>query len=317
MKRRESILSFSCLIALTASGLTATAQDSPRPREGREKDVRIFIEKDGAAGHMAPGVTFFEDFIIHDPYSFLASEMSFAPRKVVKGAPFSAEAVTETTRTLSDGNRIVRSTTKKIYRDSEGRTRREESAGSFGPWMIADEQRQRIFINDPVAGTHFVLDPKNRTAGNAWIGMPSEGAEGNRHIVRINRSEQGMKTEVIDLNKKKESNGMDERTESLGKQNVEGVEAEGTRTVNTIPAGAIGNERPIEIVSEQWYSPELQVVVKHRHFDPRMGESLYRLTNINRADQPAHLFQVPSDYTIKDRSNEIKRRVKIHREEKY
>jgi hypothetical protein len=88
--------------------------------------------------------------------------------------------------------------------------------------------------------------------------------------------------------------------EQLGKQNIEGVEAEGTRTTVTIPAGEIGNERPIEIVSERWYSPELQLVVMTRHSDPRFGETTYKLTNINRTEPAKSLFEVPSDYTIKE-----------------
>lgn len=89
-------------------------------------------------------------------------------------------------------------------------------------------------------------------------------------------------------------------TESLGKQTMEGIEVEGKRTVTTIPAGAIGNERPIEIVSESWYSPELQTVIMSKRTDPTSGETNYRLTNIRRGDPDASLFQVPSDYTVKE-----------------
>ncbi len=81
---------------------------------------------------------------------------------------------------------------------------------------------------------------------------------------------------------------------------IEGVEAEGTRTTMTIPAGEIGNERPIEIVSERWYSPELQLVVMTRHSDPRSGETTYKLTNINRTEPAKSLFEVPAGYTIKE-----------------
>ncbi len=95
-------------------------------------------------------------------------------------------------------------------------------------------------------------------------------------------------------------NNANEVKEQLGKQNIEGVEAEGTRTTVTIPAGEIGNERAIEIVSERWYSPELQLVVMTRHSDPRSGETTYKLTNINRAEPAKSLFEVPSDYTIKE-----------------
>ncbi|HEY1403787.1 MAG TPA: hypothetical protein VGB05_06655, partial [Pyrinomonadaceae bacterium] len=89
-------------------------------------------------------------------------------------------------------------------------------------------------------------------------------------------------------------------TESLGKQMIEGVEAEGTRTTITFPAGMMGNERPINIVSERWYSAELQTVVLTKHSDPRFGETSYRLTNINRSEPSRTLFEVPSDYTVKE-----------------
>jgi hypothetical protein len=89
-------------------------------------------------------------------------------------------------------------------------------------------------------------------------------------------------------------------TEQLGKQIIEGVLAEGTRTTETIAAGEIGNERPIEIVSERWYSPELQLVVMTRHSDPRSGETTYKLTNINRAEPVKSLFEVPAGFTVKE-----------------
>ena len=88
------------------------------------------------------------------------------------------------------------------------------------------------------------------------------------------------------------------KNEDLGTQMVEGVQATGTRTVMTIAAGEIGNERPIEVVSERWFSPELQVVVMTKNSDPRVGETIYRLTNISRAEPPHSLFEVPADYTV-------------------
>jgi hypothetical protein len=95
------------------------------------------------------------------------------------------------------------------------------------------------------------------------------------------------------------SGSANEVKEDLGKQIIEGVEAEGSRTKVTIPAGEIGNERPIEIISERWYSPELQLVVMTRHSDPRSGETTYKLININRGEPAKTLFEVPADYTIK------------------
>ncbi|HXW16044.1 MAG TPA: hypothetical protein VEN79_16170, partial [Terriglobia bacterium] len=87
---------------------------------------------------------------------------------------------------------------------------------------------------------------------------------------------------------------------SLGRQTVEGVPAEGTRSTITIPAGQIGNEQPIQIVRETWYSPDLQVVVMRKVSDPRTGEETFRMANLSRAEPAASLFQVPPDYKIID-----------------
>src|SRR6266851_9468698 len=89
------------------------------------------------------------------------------------------------------------------------------------------------------------------------------------------------------------------KTESLGTQTIEGVNAEGTRTARTIPAGEMGNEKPITIVSERWYSTDLQMDVRSAHSDPRFGDTTYTLTNIQRSEPDASLFVVPSDYTVK------------------
>ena len=91
---------------------------------------------------------------------------------------------------------------------------------------------------------------------------------------------------------------LDSKEENLGMQVIEGVSAEGTRTTVTIPAGQIGNEQPIVTVSERWFSPDLQTVVMTKRSDPRMGTTTYRLTNINRSEPAASLFQIPADYKV-------------------
>lgn len=266
-------------------------------------------------------------------FVFMASE-SFGG-KTVKGAPYSAEAVTESIQTLADGNRIINRTTSSVYRDSEGRTRRDQSLKGLGILGGAGEEPvQTIFINDPVAGVTYSLDSRSRTAhksvpftfeftkkadgtvstieGRTFEfkvapGAAAGTASGNVIMtaplpppgpgVRVPHPEEGATTFVF---RSKSANANDVKEEQLGKQTIEGVEAEGTRTTMTIPAGEIGNERAIEIVSERWYSPELQLVVMTRHSDPRFGETTYKLTNINRAEQAKSLFEVPSGYTVKE-----------------
>jgi hypothetical protein len=255
----------------------------------------VFFEQEVEAGH--PGdVTF----------TFVASEMGFG-EKAVKGSPYSAEAATETVQVLSDGNRITRKNTTQVYRDSEGRTRRDQSLGTIGPWVAAGEPRQTVFINDPVAGVHYVLDPRERTA--AKLPFPRfDNAKGGTAPTRKLLGNRIAGVEGVGVRKVEAVLQTDEaQKESLGKQVIEGIEAEGTRSTVTIPAGKIGNELPIQIVSERWYSPELQVVVMSKHSDPRFGETVYKLTNINQSE-PAHsLFELPPDYTLKDEPQFIRR----------
>lgn len=266
---------------------------------------------------------------------FIASE-SFGG-KTVKGAPYSAEAVTETVQTLGDGNRIVNRITSMVYRDSEGRTRREQSLKGLGIFGPGEEPLETIFINDPVAGVTYTLDTRSHIAhksapfrfefstkpggpavegqrfelkvppgaaaatGNVLVtappGAPMPHPDVEQLALRTQTAATGGATFVFRTN----TPNTNAVKEDLGKQNIEGVEAEGTRTTVTIPAGEIGNERPIEIVSESWYSPELQLVVMTRHSDPRTGETTYKLTNINRSEPARSLFEVPPGYTVKDR----------------
>jgi hypothetical protein len=257
-------------------------------------------------------------------FVFLATEMTFGG-KLVKGAPYSATAVTESTQTLSDGNRITNKSSAAIYRDSEGRTRREQTLRAIGPFVKSGVGPQTIFISDPVAGTSYTLDPESRIARKmpplrfkfeTKLPPPPDGktgpAEDKHYRVEV-------QPDVV-FEKKVAEGGIamgwtaarneNVKTESLGKQNIEGVEAEGNRTTVTIPAGEIGNEREIQIVSERWYSPELQTIVMTRHSDPRFGENTYRLTNISREEPARMLFEVPADYTVKEGPEPLKYRMR-------
>ena len=80
---------------------------------------------------------------------------------------------------------------------------------------------------------------------------------------------------------------------------MEGLRVDGRRTTTTIAAGTIGNDLPITIVSEEWVSPDLQVLVMTQRTDPRSGDSTYRLVNVVRSEPDASLFEVPSEYVVK------------------
>jgi len=332
----------------------ATAQDATQQQQGKaqtkERDViiernEVIVTGPGAEGHMPPPA---EIMSVGKPGSgdnfvFVSSEMSFGG-KTVKGAPYSAQSVTETVQTLADGNRIVRKNTASVYRDGEGRTRRDQTLGAIGPFGVQGDPPQTFFINDPVAGINYILDPRSRIARK--LAQPrwelEQKSGGVRAIVTTQapKDSRGVSLSKVPMDEYVASSGSpganvvtvrrsgsqsfiydnpapgaigeapqvfhysndaaDAKTESLGKQTVEGVEAEGKRTTTTIPAGKIGNEQPIQIVSERWYSPELQTVVMTRRSDPRFGETTFRLTNINRGEPARSLFEVPADYTVKE-----------------
>lgn len=345
-------------------------------------------------------------------FKLLGSRLNLG--KTVKGAPYSATAITESNQTLSDGNQIIHRDEAAYYRDSEGRTRIEQTLKKIGKWVAAGDPKRIVMIADPVAGYYYSLDPNERKATksplfnrvarplfrgdeverqkSAWERQLKsledqekkqrqaleDQWEKRRRDLDEQRSKPGQMSDeewtkqkrMLEEQRAKEKEAFDEqrekarerleqnlkerkerleqdaarrkqdasspkpipanslikpqptasaeakhaatatqsvqtvqsvngkKTESLGKRVVEGVEAEGTRTTSTIPAGEIGNTLPINVVDESWYSRELQVPVMTRHHDPRSGDNVFRLTNINRSEPARSLFEIPDGYTI-------------------
>jgi hypothetical protein len=237
--------------------------------------------------------------------------------RITKGAPYSGDAVTEFTQVLGDGNRIQRKTVTRTFRDSEGRTRRETTNTVNGVEKVS------VTIVDPVGGASWVLDPEARTAvqsrsfvaagaggrgAGAVEGVPGPrgggggGGAGGRGGAVALPSTAPPTVSGTAVTRARVAEGDDQPArEELGQKSIEGVMADGSRTTTTIAAGKIGNAQAIKIVSEQWFSPDLQVLLMTRHSDPRTGETVYRLTNIVRGEQDRSLFEVPADYTIQDR----------------
>jgi hypothetical protein len=205
--------------------------------------------------------------------------------KVVTGAPLSADLAVTRDTTLADGNRIHTENHTKIYRDADGRVRREIGFELNTPATGA-AKRSMIVITDPVAGKRYMLNPQNKTA----------------HVMPLAPPKHGQGPPPPDGEAGQDFAGHDNANvnrEQLGTKAINGLQAAGTRVTRTIPAGKIGNEKPIEVVTERWYSTDLQLPLTSTHTDPMMGTVTTNLTNINRTAPDASLFQVPSDYTVK------------------
>lgn len=215
---------------------------------------------------------------------FIGAELRFGD-KLVKGQPFSAETVVEDNRRLYDGTAVTKQSRGAIYRDTSGRTRREQPLDNVGGFaIVGDDSKPQmlVFINDFAANVQYFLDLNNKIARASGLG------EGPRAPRANGDGPPPAKGDAPD----------EAKSESLGTRMIEGVSCEGTRTTFEIPTGQIGNAKPIQVVSEKWFSPELQVVVLSRHLDPLAGEHLFKLINIRRTEPDTDLFAVPQGFKI-------------------
>lgn len=237
---------------------------------------------------------------------------------VVKGKPYSADTSTETVQTLPDGNRIVHRTVSKFYRDTDGRTRREETFGNVDPEHPTPHE-VKVFIDDPVTGTAFVLDPGSKTAdkmqrSRKLLDERSADDDGTRMMIKslndTEAAEQGTPKRILFNVRDDRSSNPDALSfvisdenreitkEDLGTRNIEGVDCNGTRRTSTIPAGAIGNEKPIAIVTETWFAPAIGAVVESTSDDPRFGKTTYKLANVQLSEPARTLFEPPATFKI-------------------
>ena len=252
-------------------------------------------------------------------FQFVGAEPAVSAQ-IVKGAPYSLEATVDTEQTLADGNRIAHHQVVHVYRDSEGRTRREETLAAIGPWAASGTPPTLVTIQDPVSGATYSLDPKNKIATKLPIGLSityrTTGVHTVAEGVGISTSPADAKSPVSDTVFYTGAIGAggvavqdgiasatakpDETSESIGKDTIAGFSADGLRLTTIIPAETMGNERPIEITRERWFSPELQIVLRSKQTDPRFGVTTYEVTRLDRAS-PAHsLFEIPRDYKIRN-----------------
>jgi hypothetical protein len=302
MNRIAILLLSACVMA----GSVAAQESAPKEK------VRTFtFTQNEPITMMAPFGMMQGESLPEGKIEFFSAEMAGAG-EVVTAAPYTATATTESTQVLADGNRIVNKTSSFVARDSQGRTRRETDLHRIGTMQI--DSPKTVFINDPTTHTQYIFTPGG---GEATKVVRSEGnwKEGPQIIELRKTREQRLKDKTIvtvqgahEGQQSKESSEQVKR-EDLGTQTIEGLSAQGKRETVTIPAGQIGNERPIEIVTETWFSPDLHTMVLRKHSDPRVGDSTYRLTEIKRNEPDASLFQPPAGAKVS-----IERTLELHKE---
>jgi hypothetical protein len=217
--------------------------------------------------------------------------------KTVTGKPFSATEERQTIQVLGDGTRIDKKETDKYFRDTQGRTRTERNNG------------ETIVISDPVDGFNAELNTTNKSAHKMIVRMRTiTGPASAPNVAFIEKQQAEIATtasmaqgQTLVFNRSEPLAGKEPRnaaTEDLGTQMINGVPAQGTRSTITIPAGQIGNDREIKVVSERWFSNDLQMLIKSSNNDPRFGETTYQLTNVIQGAQDPTLFQIPADFNV-------------------
>jgi len=177
------------------------------------------------------------------------------------GAPYSADEVHERGKPDSPG-KLERTEVDRIYRDGEGRIRRE--------MPVSHSNLHVVQIEDPVGGWMIVLDPQAKVA----------------HRVKVARNH------VYPLSKSTSPSRPLGSDQSLGTRMIEGFQANGTRSVMQMDAGPS--------ITDLWHIPELSVLVETKQTLPRSGVFIVRLEHLQRGDPDPALFEIPQDYKIAD-----------------
>jgi hypothetical protein len=220
------------------------------------------------------------------PVRFDSALRSFERRRT-KDAAFSAEVRVENALPVRDGGTTTRKTTYLIYRDSEGRTRRD----------LTSERTVTSVINDPVASSTYLIDHRSSVVRRLPL---VTGNEVDSQPSVVQAKVRGMAPGFVNLDAQRSqvpklvvSRAQVTQKEQLGQREIEGIITEGTRYVVTTSMG-------IEITTEEWYSVELQTIVAITVSDPRYGRSEYHLVNIVRGEPSKALFAIPQGYKVKE-----------------
>ena len=260
----------------------------------------------GAMHGQTPDKTIAFQYFVNDDKTagnFTFARVDALNMKTAVGHPLSATEERRTVQVLGDGTRIDKKETDKYFRDAEGRTRIERENGGS------------VMISDPVAGSSVEMSTANKTAHRMMV-MKSDLRSGPVDAAALEKLKAEMaarpgtlaatanagaaivtRSKTVTISKEM-AEGQRDAAEDLGTQIVNGVPAQGTRSTITIPVGQIGNDREIKVVSERWFSNELQMLIKSSNIDPRFGETTYQLTNIVQGAQDPSLFQIPADFNV-------------------
>ena len=211
----------------------------------------------------------------------------------IPGSPYSAVAVTQSTTTFSDGNRIVRTNTVRYFRDGQGRTRVERGTGGDA----ANGVQSMITITDPVGGELYLVRPQGKFVDAIKLTPQIAAMQAAVHSPADSQVPFALMGIGMGIGASLSTEAATNET-SLGQKVVNGVTATGTRVVRTFPAGVLGNEKPITSTVDEWFSSDLGVPVQVTQKSSIGGEISLNLTQVVRGEPDSTLFAPPAGYTV-------------------
>jgi hypothetical protein len=209
----------------------------------------------------------------------------------VVGMPYSAVGTTQSATLFLDGNRIAHAETTRFFRDSQGRTRVEHMFPPTNATVTSPPRIMMVMINDPVLGERYRLHPQQKTAdSHPWRGACAIQPPVAPPSPSARVSLPGFAFGAL-------SSDSESKTVPLGEKTIDGIRVVGTQLEHTVPENTVGNQKPIALTVEQWFSPDLGVVIQATHRSTIGSETTYQLEQIVRAEPDAALFSLPPDYT--------------------
>lgn len=209
------------------------------------------------------------------------------PEKPVVGLPIIADQSVRNVMHLANGMAVTRELKGHFYRSADGVERYEGTVVSTDPANPAPPVL--VYILDRVKRTTVLLNAKLMTAtvqhlpDNATITISFLALQVQPQFRTIKQE--------------------DVTTNDLGKHTQDMRELVGKRITATIPAGKIGNDQPLQVVSEEWISQQDKLIVKQEEQNPLSGERTFALTNIRSEEPDPALFEIPKGYTVKEQTS--------------
>jgi hypothetical protein len=196
--------------------------------------------------------------------------------------PYTAAYKTTRIQTLANGTTITREDTETRARDSQGRQMNTSTV-----WLSKQKSVTNVSVIDPVAHTFTHWNSQ----GNRATVAPMPGSHTRGCVTR------STEPKPLATRTQREKPVV----EDLGTESIQGIEAHGTRTTTTIPAGEIGNDVPLDSTFERWVAVNAELgglTVREIIDEPRSGKSTKELTSFTQGDPDPALFQPPAGYEI-------------------